>query len=204
MKKVAILLLASLLLCSCSIEGIFDGSDPRAISPVQVENVIPEWTEYFNSHEGRIVQKLIVENYCEFPDDYYENGLPGVRVWGAEYKALTNHFVVVNDDSVYDIFNPYTNKPIDLPEIDFNKYSLIVGYVYTTKYVGGNRVKDQRVIKEFNKIQLYLKYFYEAGGDTNQVNYHILLYPKLPNNPVEVTFQSVDAFGKPWKNSKQE
>lgn len=199
MKKVAILLLASLLLCSCSIEGIFDGSDPRAISPVQVENVIPEWTDYFNSQEGRIVQQLIVENYCEFPDDYYENGLPGVIVWGAEYKNLTNHFVVVNDDSVYDIFNPYTNEPIDLPEIDFNKYSLIVGYVYTVDEAR-NRIKDHRAIKEFNKIQLYLKYYLAGGMDFGQVNYHILLYPKLPNNPVDVTFQGVDHYGKPLKN----
>lgn len=199
MKKVAILLLASLLLCSCSIEGIFDGSDPRAISPVQVENVVPEWTDYFNSHEGRIVQKLIVENYCEFPDDYYENGLPGVRDW--EEKNLTNHFVIVNDDSVYDIFNPYTNEPIDLPEIDFNKYSLIVGYVYTVDEAP-NRIKDHRIIKEFNKIQLYLKYYLDGAHDTSQVNYHILLYPKLPNNPVEVTFQAVDYYGKPLKNIK--
>lgn len=199
MKKVAILLLASLLLCSCSIEGIFDGSDPRAISPVQVENVIPEWTDYFNSLEGSRVQKLIVENYCEFPDDYFENGLPGVRDW--EEKNLTNHFVVVNDDSVYDIFNPYTNEPIDLPEIDFNKYSLIVGYVYTVDEAP-NRIKDHRIIKEFNKIQLYLKYYLDGAHDTSQVNYHILLYPKLPNNPVEVTFQAVDYYGKPLKNIK--
>ena len=197
MKKVAILLLASLLLCSCSIEGIFDGSDPRAISPVQVENVIPEWTDYFNSHEGLIVERLIVENYCEFPDDYYEKGSD----WSP--KNLTNHFVVVNDDSVYDIINPYTNEPINFPKVDFDKYSLVVGWIYTYN-TAHDRIKDQRIIKEYNKIQLYLKYFYGAGGDASKLNTHVLLYPKLPNDPVEVTFQSVDAFGKPWKNSKQE
>ena len=145
MKKVAILLLASLLLCSCSIEGIFDGSDPRAISPVQVENVIPEWTDYFNSHEGLIVERLIVENYCEFPDDYYEKGSD----WSP--KNLTNHFVVVNDDSVYDIINPYTNEPINFPKVDFDKYSLVVGWIYTYN-TAHDRIKDQRIIKEYNKI----------------------------------------------------
>ena len=70
------------------------------------------------------------------------------------------------------------------PEIDFEKYSLVIGQFYTV--MDGYCVSKQYIAK--NTLYFEIGYKYEGGFayTASANNFFIALYPKLPDGQLEV------------------
>ena len=80
---------------------------------------------------------------------------------------------------------------IKIPDIDFDKYSLVIGRYYT---VAGGYECETRVKRNASGITLYLKVFHgpNAGIATAVYTYFAELYPKLPDGSIKIMRWNVD------------
>lgn len=128
-----------------------------------------------------------------------DSGLPDETLDGEQFQSLVRSFlkgsapekgeyaVIVNDAQVF--LEAEEKTGFQLPAIDFEKYSLVVGQWGGVSFKA-NYLKSQRVLKEKGGVSLYLRI-----GDANLImpqsarltlHYFGALYEKLPDGPVKV------------------
>ena len=169
----------SILFVGCKKEGIpseyaniFNGKDKRAKAPVFVFH---DEDFYFLS------QYFLEEFYADNADD------PRWSTTNGSYA------VVVNDARLLKYYNTSNVQPFFWTEIDFNKYSLVVGRYW---YVGGTfqRYKDQRAVVSEGKTTIYLRFVKYIGGepaDVHPVSFGAV-YDKLPVDGLVEVVEWVD------------
>lgn len=189
-----IIITATLLLsflCTGCTKMIFDGLDPEAISPVETTEdgldsklICDTIRDYF--------VKTILENNGWKPKtvnmDYFFN-LPKID---EEIGSVTA--IMINSEEQLGEVPPYSidlgpnsielGPTIEMPHIDFEHYTLIVGVLYDDGTIG---VTDSRVKKIPGGIHLYLKKSRTGSLATTIFHNFAYLYPKLPGDNIKVT-----------------
>lgn len=170
MKKNLYLLLTALILSGCSMADIFDGVVPGVISPAGDD-----------------------ENAVIYAGDGQTGGF-------TPYCALIAHLMkptsedhtkakIINDESQLNSV-VIDEKEYTWPEIDFRKYSLIVG---TTQFVGPLRFGRFRAVEEKDRVKLYVEMTEQVAILPVTRAYFAVLFPKLKDLPVEMSI---------WENYK--
>lgn len=152
--------------------NIFNGKDKRAMAPV----------ELCQGDEFYYLSRF-------FLDEFYSDNADDPR-WPT---TNGNFAVVVNDARLLKDYNTSNGQPFFWPEIDFNKYSLVVGRYW---YVGGTfqRYKDQRAVVSEGKTTIYLRFVKYIGGepaDVHPVSFGAV-YDKLPVDGLVEVVEWVD------------
>lgn len=184
MKKfiycVALLALTLGLSCCSKMEDVFNGNDKNAIAPVA--------TTY--SEENADVDLLGGLPWYFLQDILDQAGVMNHDHIGAlDFVAHTTAAIVINDNSIIkDVLAEYEGKiEINVPEIDFDKYSLVVGSCYLVS--GTYYLANQRIKNTSSGVKLYLEVCErkDVAGIHAVFNYYFAsLYPKLPSGEVEV------------------
>ncbi len=167
MNKLITLLLFSVLFAACTktdpFESIFDINEDVAIAPVeQRAQLIAE----LNADTGLLRRILYAYDVHSWPQASFNEEMFDFE------KAI--------------IINTPSELLSDLPEIDFEKYTLVVGQFLrlgSTSYLN-----DQRIVIAADGARLYLDIQKLDAYGTCDVYYKPFasLYPKMPDMPVEV------------------
>lgn len=186
MKRLGSLLMiisATLMFAGCSneFEKIFNGEDKEAISPL----VSGEETAALDNllEAGRLFDLAMLVSHTMF-----ENG---VVAWDpSHYLDMLNHqlpwdflpekdrAMVINSRTELLDYTMPDGSCITWPEIDFDSYSLVIGYFR----VGGSGeyLSSQRIVVKGGKPELYLKINNDRPGKTyGGSDYFATLYPKI-------------------------
>lgn len=166
MKKHILFLFVSLLMLSgCSMSDIFSGSMPGVISPISDDGseVIFSSSLGEYSHYSGLISRL-------------------VNVY-SDSDSLASAMVINSPAQL----NSYTfeGKEYTWPEIDFKKYSLVVGawQFHSTGFMFGRF----RAMEEKNSTKLYIEIIRpEVLLCSPVIGYFAILFPKLSDNPVEI------------------
>ncbi len=161
---------ALFLLVGCGYEGIFNGTDREIQVPVNLPVEFGGFDNtFFNTHEFSVLYsntlwEIMTENNVDFNKD----------------------FAVVLNDSHYLQDVEEDGQIIKWPDIDFNKYSLVLGRCF----LGSPQwyIKDQRAKAVFGKTKIYLHCVKSSGGflGISQPVCIAAVYPKLPEGPAEI------------------
>lgn len=167
MKKFLTFLFISVLLAACTkidpFESLFDIKKCAAIAPIeQNSQLIAE----LNADTGPLRRILYAYDVHSWPQASFNEEMFDFE------KAI--------------IINTPSELLSDLPEIDFEKYTLVVGQFLrlgSTSYLN-----DQRIVVAADGAKLYLDIQKLDAFGTCDVYYKPFasLYPKMPDMPVEV------------------
>ena len=148
---------------SIKYEMLFNGTDARSL--------VPFYSSGFEGYTPLGVQQVLMK-----------------RLFEENYPDLVNNCAIVLNDK--QLLKDCQDDGIvcQWPEIDFDKYSLLVG---SFTRLGGCDVliKDQRVVVSDGKASVYLKMYYPSDGTDDAMKstrYYCALYSKLPDGPAEV------------------
>ena len=185
MKRVLFLIIPLLVgLASCSDQMNTNEGDEETIVPVNMQDSSGEdsTTGVLNLswEEIQILAKsfLIENGYIE---DYYTGS-----------KYFDDLAIVVNsNEPLTDVVVPSSMSGVEdrryqWPEIDFEKYSLVIGQFYTTFYHLGNVFTQHYIVKSSSKYILYVEIGNLGGLAAPANNFLAALYPKLPDGQLEV------------------
>lgn len=160
MKKLLTILVFSVLFAACTktdpFEKIFDISEDAAIAPIeQNSQLITELNA-----DTKILSRILSAN--------------GVQSY--PYDVDNEKAIIINAPS--DLLS-------GLPEIDFDKYSIVVGQYFLPS--SAYSLRDQRILLSNNKITLYLDVKDEGYGAAYlDMGFFASVYPKMPDMPIEV------------------
>ena len=185
MKRLLVLLIPLLVgLASCSDQLNTNEGDEETIVPVTMQDSSGEdsTTGVLNLswEEIQILAKsfLIENGYIE---DYYTGS-----------KYFDDIAIVVNsNEPLTDVVVPSSMSGVEdrlcqWPEIDFEKYSLVIGQFYTTFLHLSNVITQHYIVKSSSKYILYVEIGNLGGLAYSANNFFIALYPKLPDGQLEV------------------
>ena len=185
MKRVLVLLIPLLVgLASCSDQLNTNEGDEETIVPVNMQDSSGEdsTTGVLNLswEEIQILAKsfLIENGYIE---DYYTG-----------FKYFDDLAIVVNsNEPLTDVVVPSSMSGVEdrlcqWPEIDFEKYSLVIGQFYTTFLHLSNVITQHYIVKSSSKYILYVEIGNLGGLACCANNFFAALYPKLPDGQLEV------------------
>ncbi len=185
MKRLLILVILFFIgLTSCSDQLNTKEGYEETIEPVNMQDSSGEnsTTGVLNLswEEIQILAKsfLIENGYIE---DYYTGS-----------KYFDDLAIVVNsNEPLTDVLVPSSMSGVEdrlcqWPEIDFEKYSLVIGQFYTTFYHLGNVFTQHYIVKSSSKYILYVEIGNLGGLAYSANNFFIALYPKLPDGQLEV------------------
>ena len=195
MKRLLLLIIPLLIgLVGCSDQlGTEEGKE-ETIEPVDMQNMTGDnnlndildlsWEEI------RVLAKsfLIENGYIE---DYYTGS-----------KYFDDLAIVVNsNEPLTDVLVPSSMSGVEdrlcqWPEIDFEKYSLVIGQFYTTFYHLGNVFTQHYIVKSSSKYILYVEIGNLGGLAYSANNFFAALYPKLPDGELEVKRLSTTGLAK--------
>ena len=156
-----------------------------------------------NEGEGEIIEPIYSQDLSGDDSDIILMDVPGIEILaksvlkenGMVDESIDDGFwpdvaMVVNDKKkLNDVVVPSNTPGVEdhryqWPEIDFEKYSLVICHFFTG-YIG-YCVSKQYIVK--NTLYFEIGYKYEGGllytSSTN--NYFAALYPKLPDVELEV------------------
>lgn len=170
MKKfslLCVLLLPVLFLTGCmhEFDSVFDGTDKAAIAPIGARG---EAGSVFLNHSLTVT--LVSPLLAEY-------GLPHD---GKDYAFILNDAGELKDVEI-------DGTVYRWPEIDFGKYSLVVGRYWVVN--SNESLVDQRIIKKIGSVELFLEIGIQegtAGFTTPFYKFFAALYPKLPDDPVKI------------------
>ncbi len=185
MKRLLILVILFFIgLTSCSDQLNTKEGYEETIEPVNMQDSSGEnsTTGVLNLswEEIQILAKsfLIENGYIE---DYYTGS-----------KYFDDLAIVVNsNEPLTDVLVPSSMSGVEdrlcqWPEIDFEKYSLVIGQFYTTFYHLGNVFTQHYIVKSSSKYILYVEIGNLGGLAYSANNFFAALYPKLPDGQLEV------------------
>lgn len=161
-----------LFLSGCGYKTIFDGSDKDVLTPLDpIEILGDKFGDFFKGGGFSDLAPAVFEGL-------HEEGMIPDNV---------NDFAIVLNDRHFLRDIQIADKTYQWPDIDFNNYSLVVGFWAdpgTTWYI-----KDQRVKKSLiGKVSVYLHFVKHDGGAFAMPRFRRFgaIYPKLPGGPAEV------------------
>ena len=185
LKRVLFLIIPLLVgLASCSDQLNTNEGYEETIEPVNMQDSSGEnsTTGVLNLswEEIQILAKsfLIDNGYIE---DYYTGS-----------KYFDDLAIVVNsNEPLTDVVVPSSMSGVEdrryqWPEINFEKYSLVIGQFYTTFYHLGNVFTQHYIVKSSSKYILYVEIGNLGGLAYSANNFFAALYPKLPDGQLEV------------------
>ena len=171
MKRLSIIAgLALAMLCSmgCSkFEYIFSGNDPSVIEPVTSED-----GEYSINDSYAYFQYILEYNGVGF--DINQNEASAIVINAKEQMGPLEDIILTG-------WEPLCPT---LPDIDFSKYSLVIGTYLNT----GGYTCDTRIKKTAKGLDLYQKVYRAGNGGFTQVTLSpfAAIYPKLPDAEVNI------------------
>lgn len=173
----AIISVITLLLGCSKMEGIFDGSNKDALAPIVDD-----------PSAAAIIKELQGLNFALYNSVVEEMGHSVKSEKGSDSQASFS-FVLNDRTHLKDVILE-NGRVLHWPDIDFEKYSLVLGYYYAPyPWVVSKR---QRILVKNNNIELYVERSRSASGSSYQFGstreYACYLYPKLPNLPVEIIY----------------
>ena len=176
MKRLALGFISLLFLSGCGYQSIFDGSDSGVLAPVDLSKELgDEYADFFRSDDFRICAQHVFYALRE------EGQIIGQY---ADYAVVLNDAYYLDDVHVDDVYTP---GDYEWPDIDFNKYSLVLGW--WAEGGTGWYLKDQRIKKTLlGKVTVYLHLCLVDGlyfHDNKKLLFGAL-YPKLPSGPAKV------------------
>ena len=119
-----------------------------------------------------------------------ENGLiedyTGIAGYFPDLAMVVNNKEMLKDVVVTSNMAGVGDHHYQWPEIDFEKYSIVIGQVFTVFYHFGNIITQQYIVKGSSKYVLYLEIGNLGGLAACKNNYFAALYPKLPDVELEV------------------
>lgn len=166
MKRFLLLLLAVVLLSSCSdFDRFLSGLDGEVVAPVASGSII-ENAEGIDILAGCLLIEIV--------DAGHENDANYLRP-----EAV----LVINDPAqLKDV--TYKGVTYSWPDINLQKYSLVIGRIGVPD--GGSYIAKHRIEKKNTKLLFYAEI--RSNGGTARPERRIIatLYPKLPDLPVEI------------------
>ena len=185
LKRVLFLIIPLLVgLASCSDQLNTNEGYEETIEPVNMQDSSGEnsTTGVLNLswEEIQILAKsfLIDNGYIE---DYYTGS-----------KYFDDLAIVVNsNEPLTDVVVPSSMSGVEdrryqWPEINFEKYSLVIGQFYTTFLHLSNVITQHYIVKSSSKYILYVEIGNLGGLAYSANNFFAALYPKLPDGQLEV------------------
>ena len=161
-------------------EELFNGENTNALAPIETSSSGIDWEGFFHSLEFPSLGWTLL-------NDLYPNK---AREFQGDARTDEDLAVIVNEASVLKYIDaPNYGRVFRWPEIDFNKYSLVVGQYW---YVGGSflSLRDQRVVVSEGKTTVYLRFVKKSDdyGESADIKmlYFGAVYSKLPDGPVEI------------------
>lgn len=166
-RKTLLIILLPLLLTGCKneFESIFDDNNPEVITPI-----------------------LIAGDNESAPDGFFDDFSGFPQLAGSvmtKNRASEECAMIINDRSLLTDLVVSEDQTLRWPDIDFSKYSLILGR-FSTPETGYN-IARQRVVDKGDRLVLYLEV---TRNEILQMfpatNYFGAIYPKLPDRAVEM------------------
>ena len=155
-----------------NLEYIFNSDDANILAPVSDENgVILVFDDKDCNGGFQLLTHMVLDKMglTSKMKSWDKDGLDAVAAVINDQSLLENY---VNGDNVY-----------LWPEIDFEKYSLVIGCYYATS--GGQQVHNQRLIPKKESLQLYLE-IKDLGGTADiRTRFFGALFPRVPDLPVD-------------------
>ena len=186
MKRLLLLIIPLLIgLVGCSDQlGTEEGKE-ETIEPVDMQNMTGDnnlndildlsWEEIRVLAKSFLIEKGYIEDYTGYTSKYFDD----IAIVANSNEFLTDVVVPSSMSGVED-------RLYQWPEIDFEKYSLVIGQVYTTFYHQGNVITQHYIVKSSSKYILYVEIGNLGGLASPAINYFAALYPKLPDGQLEI------------------
>lgn len=149
---------------------IFDENNENAISPVEVTDTYGQSVDIVTRYDHKELLLSLMEEMGYSP-------------------SKSDFAFVVNDGSKLKDVTGKDGAILHWPEIDFDLYTLVVGYFYSPyPYSVSN---NQRMVVEGTRNKLYVEVLNRHGmpsiADAGpSISYSCRLYPKLPSRHVKV------------------
>lgn len=157
----------------CTKQDVFSDSDKDAIKPVSMFTTTQASSEFIVGIDEYVLPDIIA--VCGLPKP-----VPFQPVPGGDAAAVVNSREVLERAFA----SYYGDAEYSVPEIDFDSYSLVVGYFCNGD--SGAYAADQRLKKTANGMELYVKVA-ETGGYATPTDICFAgLYPKLPDQIIRV------------------
>ncbi len=97
--------------------------------------------------------------------------------------------IMINSVAEFQAIDFSAGTSLELPSIDFNKYTLVIGQFVTSSY--GSRFEGQRIVVEPEEITMNLLFRKsEIRSSDIRVEGFWGLYPKIPDLPIRIVRQS--------------
>ena len=186
MKRALLLVIPLLIsLTSCSDQLSTNEDDGEIIDPVYTQDASRnESANILVDVPGIefLVKSVLIEN--GLIEDY-----TGLFRYFPDLAMVINNKEMLKDVVVLSSMSGVEDRIYQWPEIDFEKYSLVIGQFYTTYYHVGNVndcITQQFIVKGSSKNILYFEIGNPGGLCSCKNNYFATLYPKLPDGQIEV------------------
>ena len=189
MKKLFSILVIIVSLSACTksdtFESVFDKGNTEAIAPIGSANGCTL------DVDGRLLKNVLQKKGYDLCDSGFD------ATTGTQYEEGDIKAIVINKHSDLPSREEALKRWIDLqlhfPEIDFEKFSLVIGARFATHTLA-YRIGDQRIIEENDHLKLYVKL---EDFNPNHIigsawDYFATLYPKLPDKPIQGTVKIID------------
>ncbi len=120
----------------------------------------------------------------------------GLSIFGKDNEAslrgggrYPDTCIMINSVAEFEAIDFSAGTSLELPPIDFTKYTLVIGQYATPSH--GDRFEGQRIVVEPEEITMNLL-FISSGDRTHDMwkKEYWGLYPKLPDLPIRVVRQS--------------
>lgn len=168
-----------------------------------------------NEGEGEIIEPIYSQDLSGDDSDIILMDVPGIEILaksvlkenGMVDESIDDGFwpdvaMVVNDkEMLKDVVVPSNTPGVEdhhyqWPEIDFDKYSLIIGQFYTVHT--GYSITRQYIVKDLSKNVFYFDIDLNGGFlCAIKNNYFATLYPKLSDGELEVKRLSTTGLAVP-------
>ena len=196
-----------------NIQDLKQVSANRLILDIDMHLKYRDCTDFW--HVALIVEKLSHDNHIKLnitalapkvfrplPYDYriwyfFSNALPDCRISPCVLQDIDiekDTCIVINHYDEYQQFCECVGMPFP-PEIDFEKYSLVIGKTYITNLIG---IADQKIVEtDVLTILILLYEWYDPELIPKPcLKYHWGVYPKLPDKPLFVEYKYEDELKK--------
>lgn len=183
MKKTILLVLVLITSfftgCNKDLSWLFSDNAPGVVSSV---DVLPEGfsNDFFHSNEFKVLARPVLTEVFDLPE-------------GNWYRVEEGAIVINDPAMLQDVYSMAMDVTYKWPEIDFEKYSLVLGLVFNPNgdYSRAYLLKQQRAVAGIGGVKIYYS-FIEVTGDYGVVAEAPTpmivgaLFPKLPDGIAKV------------------
>lgn len=123
-------------------------------------------------------------------NEVYIGGIPDFLIDSIDHKPIHIHQLIINSQEEFvRTFTEGNDSYVHIPQIDFDKYTFVIGQISYPQDKTPTTLKKQILYKADTKYKMQLQcYYHKTGGDQFLMMYYVAywgLYPKLENLPLE-------------------